>query len=91
MARHAKASALQVRLEIRHRLLNLVIRDDGMGFDTNMIRSGGRTGTSVGLSGMEERVRLAGGSLTIHSTAGVGTEIHATFPLDLEPAETNHE
>ena len=91
VARHAKASALQVRLDIRHRLLNLVIRDDGIGFDTTMIRLGGRTGTSVGLSGMEERVRLAGGSLTIHSTAGVGTEIHATFPLDLEPAETNHE
>lgn len=91
VARHARATAVAVRLEIRHRQLDLIIRDNGTGFDPNLIRTGSRAGTSVGLSGMEERVRLAGGHLMIHSTPAAGTEIHATFPLDSEPGETEHE
>jgi signal transduction histidine kinase len=39
---------------------------------------------TVGLSGMEERVRLAGGQLSIQSTPQVGTEVHASFPLNPE-------
>ena len=91
VVRHAKATAVEVRLEVGHGRLDLFICDNGIGFEPELIRTGARAGTSVGLSGMEERVRLAGGRITIHSAPGGGTEIHATFPLDHEPTAATHE
>jgi two-component system sensor histidine kinase UhpB len=90
VARHAKATRVGVRLELGLRELTIIISDNGIGFDPDLIRSGARAGTSVGLSGMEERVRLAGGRIMIHSTHAGGTEIRATFPLGPEPAEATH-
>jgi two-component system sensor histidine kinase UhpB len=91
VARHANATAVEVRLEIGRGQLNLFIRDNGIGFDPALIGTGDRAGTSVGLSGMGERVRLAGGYITIHSAPADGTEIHAAFPLDPKSVETKHE
>ena len=85
VARHAQAKNVEVRLETRQQELSLVIRDNGIGFDPEAIRTGARAGTSVGLSGMEERVRLAGGHITIDSTPAVGTEIRASFPTSMGP------
>ncbi|CAE6691870.1 MAG: PAS domain S-box protein [Nitrospira sp.] len=81
VARHSQASKVEVRLERAHQELTLVIRDNGIGFDLEMVRAGARAGTSVGLSGMEERVQLAGGTVTITSAPAAGTEIRASFPL----------
>jgi two-component system sensor histidine kinase UhpB len=91
VARHAKATKVEIRLEIGRWELALIIRDNGIGFDPDLIRAGARAGTSVGLSGMEERVRLAGGRIVIHSARASGTEIRATFPLGPEPVEATHE
>ena len=66
IARHSQATKVEVRLESGDRELALVIRDNGVGFDPQAIRAGARVGTSVGLSGMEERVRLVGGQFDIH-------------------------
>lgn len=81
VARHAQANKVEVRLERFPQELNLVIRDNGIGFDPETVRAGSRAGTSVGLSGMEERVQLAGGTVTITSAPGEGTEIRASFPV----------
>jgi two-component system sensor histidine kinase UhpB len=77
VARHAKATAVEVHLEAGPTDFSLVIRDDGIGFEPDKVR----TGTSIGLSGMEERVRLAGGTIDIRSAPAAGTEIRAAFPL----------
>lgn len=89
VARHAEAEKVEVRLEMNHRELTLIIRDDGRGFDPLLIRSGGFAGTSIGLSGMEERVRLAGGQIVIRSATAMGTEIRASFPLGPEQDRAN--
>ncbi len=91
VARHAKATAVEVHLEMGRRQLDLIVRDNGIGFDPNLIRTGARAGTSVGLSGMEERVRLAGGHLVIRSAPSTGTEIRATFPIGAESTGAEHE
>lgn len=90
VARHAQATAVEVHLESDSTTLDLVIHDNGIGFDPNQIRTGARAGTSVGLSGMEERVRLAGGQVQINSSPEGGTEIRASFPLDPANAQTDH-
>ncbi|MBS0171254.1 MAG: PAS domain S-box protein [Nitrospira sp.] len=83
VARHAQASKVEVRLEHSPQALTLVIRDNGVGFDVETVRTGARAGTSVGLSGMEERVQLAGGKVTITSAPAAGTEIRASFPTEM--------
>jgi two-component system sensor histidine kinase UhpB len=61
--------------------LELVVRDDGVGFDVSTAMERSMRGASLGLVGMQERVRLAGGEITIESVHGQGTEIRAQFPL----------
>ena len=79
IARHAQAKRIVVGLDINEDGLVLTIRDDGIGFDPSYIRSAAHAETSIGLSGMEERVGLVGGQITIQSAPGKGTLIEATF------------
>ena len=59
-----------------------VIDDDGAGFDVAAALERARHGATLGLPSMQERARLAGGTLEISSTPGQGTRIRARFPLD---------
>lgn len=55
--------------------MTLTVRDDGKGFDVAE-----RVGKGFGLAGMHERVEALGGSLSIDSKPGEGTEVSATLP-----------
>lgn len=76
---HAEARESAGRLRVLSRQL-IVVRDDGAGFDVAAVRERARQGASLGLLGLEERVRLAGGAIEIESARGQGTEIRAVFP-----------
>ncbi|HJR79882.1 MAG TPA: PAS domain S-box protein [Anaerolineales bacterium] len=71
IAKHAKAS--RVEIDVRHEpgTLELYIRDDGRGFDTAEQTPPGH----YGLSMMHERAETVGALLTVTSQAGLGTEI----------------
>ena len=60
--------------------LELEIRDDGQGFDPQVIPGAGH----YGLLGMRERARLLGGTLEIKSGTGPGTHIRLVVPMDQE-------
>jgi PAS domain S-box-containing protein len=77
--RHARASRLAVGLGVEGGELVLSVRDDGRGFDLAAASRRAAQGESAGLSGMEERARLAGGRLEVHTTPGGGTEVRALF------------
>jgi PAS domain S-box-containing protein len=81
IVRHAKAR--HVKLELRHddSELQLLIADDGIGFDVHAARERAKHGNSLGLLGMEERVRLLGGSLQIDSEPTRGTRLRVRFPV----------
>ncbi len=81
IVRHAQAKNVFVRLRRRGNLVRLIVRDDGNGFDAATAKEEARRGASLGLLGMEERVRLAGGRCAFKSSPGRGTEIRAIFPL----------
>jgi signal transduction histidine kinase len=74
------ASASNVRIVLRERLggISGLIRDDGRGFDAARDRAGSRF--HVGLDAMNERIRLAGGRMTIRSAPGRGTVIGFHVP-----------
>lgn len=78
VARHAGAPKATVRLLADHDRLMLRVDDEGRGFDAEAVMRARATG---GLSGMEERVRLIGGCLSIESAPGEGTRIIAELPL----------
>ncbi len=84
--RHAQAQQVQVELRQRDSELDLVIRDDGVGFDVNAALERASEGGSLGLLGMQERVQLVGGQLEIASEPMRGTEVRARFPLTPFPS-----
>ena len=87
VVKHAQARGVTVDVSQDCGQLNLSVRDDGIGFDVEGLRENAVRGASLGLLGMEERARLAGGGLQYHSTPGQGTEVHAWFPLNFaDPA-----
>lgn len=75
--KHAEATMIQVKLEIRREQVMAVIKDDGQGFDTNEKKP-----ESFGLLGISERVELLNGELNIHSKIGAGTLVIIQVPLN---------
>jgi len=75
VAKHARARNVDLRVERVDGSIRLEVRDDGVGFDPDAETEG------FGLTGIRERVALAGGSLTIEPAAP-GTRLAATFPTD---------
>ena len=76
VARHARAKHVSVLLTGR-RNLHLSIRDDGIGFDPPAVRGAG----GLGLISMEERARMAGGSLRVEARPGHGVRVRLAIPL----------
>lgn len=83
ISRHAKAKNVRVDLRRVENGLQLMVSDDGVGFEVN--RDGVRRG-SLGLLSMKERVSLVAGSFDIQSTVGQGTRICAWVPFKQERA-----
>jgi len=76
---HAHAQKIDVTLSYRGRDLLLLVRDDGAGLPSDVLSTGERKG-HYGLTGMRERARRIGGTLSIVSRAGVGTELSLSVP-----------
>ncbi|MCA9838820.1 MAG: PAS domain S-box protein [Trueperaceae bacterium] len=75
ISRHARANHASVTLITQNNQIQLVIEDDGQGFELDNVVSS----EHVGLAGMRERIELAGGKLLIESSPGKGTTISARF------------
>jgi len=87
--RHSKAKSVEVQLVKRGSNLEVVISDDGRGFDVESAIRHSSAGKSFGLLGMQERVRLVGGDLAILSEQGSGSTIKATFPDKIAASSTD--
>jgi len=83
IVRHARASHVVVEVNggARGDELEIIVRDDGIGFDATLWREHGAQNGRSGLAGMSERVELLGGSFQVDSSPGRGTRITATLPL----------
>jgi ligand-binding sensor domain-containing protein/signal transduction histidine kinase len=77
--KHSQAQRIFVNLVFDARRVQLSVRDDGQGFDSQ-VASNGQSG-HFGLIGMRERAEQIGGTLSIHSTEGSGTEVVADVPI----------
>jgi PAS domain S-box-containing protein len=77
--RHSGASRIVVSLYGDGMAMGAVVEDDGRGFVPE--RDYGEAGRGLGLVGMRERARNAGGSLEIASAPDKGTRVSAELPL----------
>jgi two-component system sensor histidine kinase UhpB len=81
VARHAAARHVQIELNQSESVLDLVVRDDGVGFDAAPAQEQAARRGRLGMLGMKERVEILSGTLQVESEPGRGTGIRASFPL----------
>jgi signal transduction histidine kinase len=77
-AKHSGAKTASLVLKAHKGEIVLAVADKGAGFDP--VLAEGQSG--LGLVGIRERARLAGGSISIRSSPGKGTHIEVRLPLD---------
>jgi len=84
VTRHAKATQVKVTLQHELQTLRCSIKDNGIGFDVSSLSA--RTGErGLGLIGIRERLNSVGGSPSLVSTPGQGTELVITIPYTNSP------
>lgn len=81
--KHAKATTVNISLKINKSSLQLIIEDNGRGFNVQELktRKFDRLKGGFGLEGIRERVELVNGRLNITSTPGSGTLLSISIPL----------
>ena len=80
--KHSKADSAEVTIERTDDTLHVVIKDDGIGFDTDDVTKRTR---GIGLSGVRERVSILHGKIKIASIVGSGTTISIEIPIIRKP------
>lgn len=73
--KHAGAAEITVRMEFTDPRLRITIADDGRGFDSAAVAAGN------GLGNMRRRMTLIGGTLSLESAPGKGTQVHFEVPI----------
>ncbi|HXO60797.1 MAG TPA: two-component regulator propeller domain-containing protein [Candidatus Acidoferrales bacterium] len=88
--RHSRASKIEVELQYLPKYLRLLIRDNGVGIDQEVVRSG--LDGHWGLSGMRERAEEINAKLRVLSSHSAGTEIELSVPsrIAFESRYTNN-
>ena len=81
VVRHAKAATVWVQIRQHDAGLELLVKDDGVGFDVRTATSRTGVDASLGLQGMQERAAALGGSVEVKSQQGNGVEVLVNFPL----------
>ncbi|WP_353565365.1 sensor histidine kinase [Haloferula sargassicola] len=84
VARHARATEVAAACAMSGGCLTLSVRDNGTGMNPTLAEAP----STLGLLGMWERARNAGGHLSFETSAGEGTTVHLELPVDPHPRET---
>ena len=82
-AKHSGAKGIEVQLTEHAGEIHLVVSDSGKGFDIGAARRNG----GLGLTSMQERVRLIGGTLEIDSKPPAGTTIRVHVPFKVNKVQ----
>jgi len=76
---HSQAKLVELEVEYLRRKLRVRVRDNGVGIDSQILRSG--DSLHWGLTGMRERAVQIGARLRVWSKRGLGTEVEVSVPL----------
>jgi two-component system sensor histidine kinase DegS len=81
--KHSGAEDATIRVEFTESHINLLISDNGIGFNTSIIKANKDEDSGYGLLSMKERVELLNGKFNIKAGIGKGTKIFVNLPLDI--------
>jgi len=84
VARHARASRAEVKVQKLHGAVCMTIKDDGKGFQAQRVLHA-KKAQRLGLLGMRERLEMVGGKFTVASARGKGTTVLVQIPLRDRP------
>lgn len=74
-AKYSRCKNVEIVLSSQNNSLQLLVKDDGQGFDPLMVKKGN------GLKNLDERSSAAGGSLTFTTASGKGTSVKLEVPI----------
>jgi len=83
ISKYARASRVEVKLSSEDGMVRVSVRDNGVGFDTEVPRS-----SAHGLLGMRYRLETENGRMVLSSAPGEGTLIEAELPESAAPVAT---
>jgi signal transduction histidine kinase len=81
-AKHSEANLIQLYLRRQGSCLELIVEDNGRGFQPEEVRAKANVSGEIGLQGMQERAELYGGTFRIDSKEGKGCRLRALWPLN---------
>nr|WP_288913968.1 PAS domain S-box protein [uncultured Pseudomonas sp.] len=79
VARHARATRVDISLERSAGHVMIQVRDNGRGFDPKQLAKG-----TLGLLGMRERGHMLGGTVTVDSAPGRGACVNVSIPFQID-------
>jgi signal transduction histidine kinase len=82
VTRHAKATHVHVTIQHERQTLRCSVKDNGVGFDVSSLSARSGEG-GLGMIGIRERLNSVGGTLSLLSTLGRGTELVIIIPHTL--------
>jgi PAS domain S-box-containing protein len=80
IVRHSGAGFVKIYFIRNNNTIELIVEDNGQGFDLTSLLSGDTLNKGVGLYSMQERVESSGGIFTVKSNKGTGTTVRAAWP-----------
>ena len=81
IAKHSKADLVRLVLRKMDGKINVMVEDNGRGFNLEKVLGSESTSRGLGITNMRERIELSGGSFEMQSTEGKGTIIRAWWQL----------
>ena len=83
-AKHSRADKITTLLTINGSDLIFEIEDNGCGFDPQKLSKKADALSGFGILNMQERVEICGGSFSLQSQPGAGTQLRISFPINGE-------
>jgi two-component system sensor histidine kinase DegS len=82
--KHSGAESANIRVEFAEEHLNLLISDNGKGFDKHKVKTAEQEDSGYGLLSMKERVELLNGKFDLKTASGKGTKIFVSISFDIK-------
>ncbi len=90
--KHANATTITIDINYDEYLVNVLIKDNGSGFNIDKTQSeGGGHSSSFGLSIIKERISLLSGTVDIESEKDHGTKVTVSAPLTIYEGDKNEQ
>jgi PAS domain S-box-containing protein len=87
VVKHGNTTSARVHLSVSPGQIRLEVADRGSGFDRRALGNGT---ASFGLFHIRQRLEAIGGSLTIETSPGAGTQVTATLPVEGSESDSAH-